>query len=325
MKYPASVILLTLLASGISAQNPTFPTADAQWHTEHLSSYCTGGSSFTHKWTEFLEGDTIVDGHQYAKLMLEPHCISYNGGSSQCSSYVNLSTLGIIPVGGVREDSGRVFFKKFDVPDSLFISYERALKYLNPGAEILIYDINWEVGDSVVYPIDDDSTLVFRVEFIEVVNGKKSFRLDLDNYPGWHDIIVKEGIGGTGGLFHMYYSDYLGLFYLATPVCAVQNNIIVQAGSCAMFCFLVGINEPKANTIKFYPNPAHGQFYLDGAVGDAKYQVRIYNNVGQLLYSDAEFYGNEPLRTDVSGLTGWLFVTLTDINGNISAGKVLVY
>ena len=324
MKLRLAVFIISCIISNVHGQSYPFPIENAEWHTVHVSQYCTGGSNINYYWTEFLEGDTLIDNVTYANLMLWPECIYANAGS-HCQELYFYPDDGINAVGGIREVNGRVLFKKYNVHDSLFSTYERCLSKLFAGEEIILYDYNWESGDSVIYPQLGDEPLIFDIIGINVIEGRKKVGLQQRGKPAWFSFQAIEGIGGIQGLFNMYYANQLAGEYLGENVCSIVNGEIVQEGSCTSQCELVSTDDPVIEQLQLSPNPTNDEFTIGSSTDSNPSVVKFYNLFGQLVYSDTHYETNKSISAVKFGLHGLFFVVRFDLNGQISTGKLLIY
>ncbi len=75
MKRNLFMLCLLFAAPSITyaQQNFSFPESDAEWITTRVSG-CIGGSSIYNLWREYLGPDTLLQGHIYQKLFLQPEC-----------------------------------------------------------------------------------------------------------------------------------------------------------------------------------------------------------------------------------------------------------
>ena len=318
------VIFISCIISNAHGQSYFFPFEDAEWHTRKVSLYCTGGSNANYYWTEFLEGDTLIDNVAYANLMLCPECIYVNAGS-HCQELYSYPDDGINAVGGIRESNGQVFFKKYNVHDSLFATYETCLSNLLDGEEIILYDYNWKSGDSVMYPQPGNEPLIFDIIGYNVVDGRKRVGLQQRGKPAWYFWESIEGIGGKEGLFNMYYANQVAGAYLGENVCAIVNGEIVQEGSCTSQCALLSTNNLFTEQLRLYPNPTNDEFTIGSPTDSNQSVVRVFNLFGQLVYCDTQFVTNKSISARKVGMQGLFIVERTDLNGQISIGRLLVH
>ena len=141
MKFKFAIFFISCFTANMHGQSHPFPTEAAEWHTTHVSSHCTGGSSRHYYWTEFMGGDTLINDIPYTNLMLWPRCIYIDAGNN-CPEEFRYPDDGINAVGGIREVNSQVLFLKYNVPDSLFSDYETGLNAIPAGDEIILFDYN---------------------------------------------------------------------------------------------------------------------------------------------------------------------------------------
>ena len=81
-----------------------------------------------------------------------------------------------------------------------------------------------------------------------------------------------------------------------------------------------GINEPTGNTVRIYPNPSSGQFYISGAeIGN---KIRVYNAVGVAL-KDVTVYGGTELISLDNQPGGMYFITISNDENVVGRYKVI--
>ncbi|MGB3074689.1 MAG: T9SS type A sorting domain-containing protein [Chitinophagales bacterium] len=323
-KLRLAVFIIFCIISNVQGQSFPFPLENAEWHTRKVSLYCIGGSNANYYWTEFVEGDTLIDNVAYANLMLWPECIYVNAGS-HCQERYLYPDDGINAVGGIREVNGRVLFKKYNVHDSLFITYESCLRNLLAGEEIILYDYNWKSGDSVIYPRHGNEPLIFDIVGFNVLDGRKRVGLQQRGKPAWCFWQSIEGMGGKEGLFNMYYPDQTAGAYAGHNVCCIVNGELVQEGSCTSQCELVSTDDPVIEQLPLSPNPTNDEFTIGSSTDSNPFVVKIFNLFGQLVYSDTRFETGKSISAVKLGLHGLLFVVRYELNGQISTGKLLIY
>ncbi len=318
------LLLVFLTAGSLGAQNFPFPTADAEWVTTHVSNYCIGGSNIYFLWREYLGADTVIQGKTYQRLLFQPECEHITTGL-HCTGFDRYYNGGPITVGGIRSDSQKVFFYKFDLADSHFDVYETALKKIPAGQDILLYDFNWAVGDTVVVQMQGGNHLYMRVLEIHVFNGRKEIVVSPLSGVAYQLNIV-EGTGAGAGLFGLYYSSAAS-FYLPLGTCFYHNGGVVLSGQWCGVCGLV--NAPgqsgKLPPVRVYPNPASEAVYVEADPGGGPYQLRVHDLQGRLLYADGAFPGNTSLAVSRLPTNGWVLLSLQTAGGSASwTGRVWV-
>src|SRR5688500_7675684 len=255
------IILIALFSwfhIAIVAQIPTFPTENAKWEMDLGFNVCIGGSNKHIYWTDYLDGDTLVEGISYSKLMMLPHCYYTNPGTHNCYQF-SLADQGVTLVGGIREDSGKVVFRRFDVPDSLFHTYGGSVRNIPQNEDFVIYDLNWVSGDSIYYPLIGGDSLAYDVLGVQLYNGKKRFGLQPRNGHPMNIYTTLEGMGGQKGLFGMYY--HAGYFW--SDLCFYQENELEWGSNCETPCGSVATELADESIIQIYPNPTSDEIFID--------------------------------------------------------------
>lgn len=323
------IFLLAFILNDLFAQEPTFPESDASWITTHTSA-CIVGTLYKYCWTEYLYGDTIIEGKTYTKLILQKHCVYANAGNHCVESYW-YPKYGDFVMGGILEENGRVIFKKFNVADSLFEYYDEALKNVPPNEEIVFYDMNWEVGDSITYPVENGEIFKFDVSYIQEQNGKKKFRLQLRGGAQWMNFIAVEGMGGTMGLFNMYYPNLVNSYYLTVPVCFYHNGELIQEGEyCTNLCEVTNTQDPHTlATSCIFPNPVIENLYVNlGCLNTTSGTIVIRNYLNEILHTESFYNPNLDDTNLTLGLQelpfGIYFITIYSKDALIGVKKFIV-
>jgi hypothetical protein len=234
----------------------TFPTSNAQWHTARWDDLGHITQSYYHYWTEFLDGDTVINNETYHILKLDAHC-TYCNIAHLCNQTYTYPGFGIITVGAMRETEGRVVFRKFDTPHYYNV-FEKALKEIPADYEIVLYDTSWVIGDIVHYPLYSGDSLTFEVVYsTSLQSGKKQFVLNIKDQPNYLFFVVEEGLGGRHGLFNMYYHNVATAYYAPHYNCLIHNDTLVFGGFCENPCQVTNVDFLSTNTYAtICPNPA---------------------------------------------------------------------
>lgn len=110
----------------------------------------------------------------------------------------------------------------------------------------------------------------------------------------------------------------------------MNGNIILQYSSndarfiykiaAEMDCTIAGVAENQAESIMVYPNPASSEINISG---EGISEVRVYNALGQLVYSKTDV--NENLTIDATAFEEGLYlVNIKNINGEESSQRIII-
>ncbi len=157
-----------VISTGLNAQKYVpFPTENAEWNVFYASTF-TGGKIDTTLLKYSLQGDTTINSVLYRK-------VCRNIGSQANPIYRG--------IGGLREQNKKVF--------CIGGNYASDYTFLYSG-EILLYDFNKQIGDTVWYNNQEINYVVTKIDSIKVGTGYRK---------RYNDCIV-EGIGDViGGLY----------------------------------------------------------------------------------------------------------------------------
>ena len=87
-----------------------------------------------------------------------------------------------------------------------------------------------------------------------------------------------------------------------------------------MDCTIAGVAENQAESIMVYPNPASSEINISG---EGISEVRVYNALGQLVYSKTDV--NENLTIDATAFEEGLYlVNIKNINGEESSQRIII-
>ncbi|HLA55024.1 MAG TPA: T9SS type A sorting domain-containing protein [Flavobacterium sp.] len=88
------------------------------------------------------------------------------------------------------------------------------------------------------------------------------------------------------------------------------------------FCTAMGIADHQANSVKVYPNPNTGSFYIEQQWANAD-SIAIYNAIGQLVVS--QILKDASSKIELSNASKGFYFYVTQKNGRaVSCGKILV-
>lgn len=203
------------------------------------------------KYTYYFQRDTIINSYSYHKI--------YSNDSSS-TSYV----------GGLRESDRKIYF--FDN---------------NCQNSILLYDFNFNVGDSILMPfLLCDTTPVYYMNVISidsVLIGDVSYRKRI-NFNYGPPMSWIEGIGSLSGLLYPYYSG-IACICFTHLVCFEQNDTILYLNEEFVPCFdyFVSNNDwgNKFDLLKVFPNPVRNHFSINFESGkEIITGIEFYNILG---------------------------------------------
>ncbi|MDT8411292.1 MAG: T9SS type A sorting domain-containing protein [Vicingaceae bacterium] len=260
-----------------------FPDSSAVWRIEYCYLPTPISSPYCFRYSNFINGDTIINGNTYSKIY--------------SSDVLASDTLNALFVGAVREDTNKRVYLFADSIALYNINNQNPSGLCNDdilNKEVLLYDFSVSVGDTVFYQYVDssriyitsiDSVLVqsqylkrYNYYFISSGINCPSYKNGL--FTGFYYI---EKIGHHSGIFEPY------LYYLNDDwnnLLCFEDTEIAYPDSLACYN-AVGINDAtiKENSVKIYPNPNNGIFNIESPSVTDEVLVTIYNTSGQQIES----------------------------------------
>lgn len=258
--------LSVLTLYGQNSNYVPFPTNNAKWVTVFENCFTTPTRIYSV--SEISENDTIINGINYSMIYTD-----VDTGSTWCA---------------FREENKRIYFL---FPD-------------RNNEEILLYDFNLEVGDTMFYYFEDifETTqhhkVVTAIDTIRLTNGEIRHKWTLEPFIPWvenYSAIGDIWVDGIGSI------DWQGLFNpLVTLVATNGDNYhlglfchndttLFYNPPCPYFyvfgCYLetsVKSFEDISNYISIYPNPAQNQVTIDCQEQKIK-DVEVINIIGKVL------------------------------------------
>jgi hypothetical protein len=158
----------------------------------------------------------------------------------------------------------------------LYLRFLRDMTSINPeflNKDILYFDSNWDVNDTLYYPHFDNINMgIIESKDTITLNGIPHTRWSISSNSGFEDYNEEfiMGIGNSKGLFNLLAPDYTAVDGIAPlNICYTdnsQNTYLAQelyadfAYGVLDICFLLigGLNDYESAPFELYPNP--GQF-----------------------------------------------------------------
>lgn len=253
--------------------------------------------------TEFIQDDTLVEGHKYTFQKDFPFLGTAGPGGSICPPYM-VDTISYRNA-FLREDTIEKKVYIYDVDSS-------------PHDQIL-YDFSLSPGDTFQsdYTTQGGSYVVYSVSDIMLHNGetRKIFCFDpscIMNYI--------ESIGGCNGL---YEPIIMGLGFGSRTLCVKEYGIPVWGSSCNYQ--FVSIPEHATPYVRLVPNPAHEKLSIEFQRNSGKAVIELLNLYGQLCAKIINQTNMDMIVMDVSNFPPGLYlIRITSEEGIVTTDKVLL-
>jgi type IX secretion system substrate protein len=262
-----------------------FPTTTAVWRSLHTSSMGTNDTYYRQ-----MQGDTVIGSYNYKKI----YSIF---GSTLYYAYA------------LRQD----------------IPNKKVYLLDGTGVEVLWFDFNMSVGDTIMFNAPMNDTLyVASIDSVQVGSDyHKAFRIASVN-PMMDPADIIEGVGYTSDFSYNYDYTFENSWSLQ---CFSEENVR-QYPMYPMWpyqCLMtVGIGEQQGDLFDLvvYPNPLQDAAVISVGCNE-NYRIEIINAQGEIvLTKDAS--GNSFAGVDVSELTsGIYFVKLTNQKGSSAVKKIV--
>lgn len=317
-----SVLIFCSEASFAQTYHP-FPDTLAEWSENSGGWWYTSQSlKYYDGYLSSLAGDTIIEGTTYVLLGINhtwTKTTEFSGVLLDAANYP-FQLPGEI-FGALRTDSSkRVWFRRLADSDSGYIYFNF---YYPLDTDILIYDFNLEVGDSVPWK-SSVTNVVMAVDSIHLNNGEWRRRI----YFGLGDYWI-EGIGSTYGLLGSSLNPpLLGGYWLN---CFRQNGLLLYDSipSFNTDCdqTYTAIDNPAGiSTVNVFPNPAIDFLIFKlGKLNGLEAVITIYNENGkQVRIYTASQSPQFIIPTSEIGGDGFYFYTINMEGKGFLAGKFLI-
>jgi len=300
----------------------SFPDTLASWSEYDFG--CSGGGQdplecvFT-GYLLMLSHDSLIAGKNYALVGLNiPWELQTYGPIPYPVNYP-FQLPGTI-IGGLRIDSAKkVWFRKLNDTSEFNID---AAYYFPIDSDILLYDFNIEVGDSLSWTPYEQKLI--QMDSIQLLDGNWRKEFVFNTGEAWI-----EGIGSTFGLFGSYESPpFEGGHFLS---CFRQNDslLLESLSFYSKDCdhVFTGISEVSSHqAINIAPNPTNDFITFDlSDFLNEKFSITIYNSSGQQVNHYRNLHSPR-LAIPVAqlGADGLYFYTINFDEKKIFSGKFLV-
>lgn len=248
LKQKALLLLLLAAAGAVKAQNyePILQEGN-EWHTLYVMvvGFPTPDKHYT--LVNWISEDTLVEGVRYSKIMetLNDEGIPYL-------------------VALLREEGGKVWGRK---KTNGFLS------------EVLLYDFNANIGDTLSFGDFEESFVVDSISF-EQIGGRerKKIWFGLEYEPFGCETWI-EGIGSDMGLLYCGWFHATGGYYKS--LCFHQNEELVWQNPEYDACLITSVEETEMQRTCIYPNPTSDVVSIEGSVKT----LAVFNSFGQCIFS----------------------------------------
>jgi hypothetical protein len=254
----------------------------------------------------FINGDTLIDTTLYQKIYRFTASYYNNGVIDTAQSQY---------IGGLREDTNKhIFFK----PIEIYQSFSNNAYIQNTTLdEFLLYRFDLELNEE--FYLNEFIFYPYTVAAIDSVmidsNYRKQYLIDgLDSK--WI-----EGIGSETSLFGSLFNPFEGFEAL---LCYEDQNTMYygsfnEFGRCTHF--LVGLDENKNLPVRFFPNPAKNEVFIQKDSQERISTLTLINQTGQKVI----YFTDDIEKIDVSMLPrGVYIIMVTTQNQEIIRRKVLI-
>lgn len=234
-KLSLAFLLLPVFISGQSNSYHPFPESGIIWIQSNW--IATPPFMIHDDYNLFISGDTTAGNYTYHKLYTNGH--RYAELHPDDEYYYNRY------FGAFRNDAEN-----------------RKVYFLSQGEDVLAYDFNLTVGDTLPESsiTNQITNMVVAVDSV-LVGDSFHKRFHLSTYEGEPYAALIEGIGSTCGAFCMIQP----VFESGNDLwCARLNNDVIWNFDPENPCLLlVGVEETETlNELAIYPNPSNGLFYI---------------------------------------------------------------
>jgi hypothetical protein len=275
-------VLLLLLSLSIKGQ--TLVSSDKLWST--MQGPVSGCSSyFCRSYYTKFEGDTLVDGIHYMKVL--------RSEDQPMQKW--------IIQGFIREDNNKKIFYRDTIARK----------------ECLLYDFGCETGDTLYLncACREPGFLVDSIKTI-LTDGipRKYFYLTYLEFKTSKEVWI-EGIGSTIGILNGGGFQHCLTGGEEALLCCYEAGIKkYQSPIIQKYCYLSpeiinGIVPEKAvSSVKVYPNPVSDELIVQTATTGNDYTISLFTVKGELVRTECVDGGNNPYRLNVSSLKKGIYL-----------------
>lgn len=308
-----TLIILLLISSTSSFAQTYFPFPDSVGVWKQSTEMNEMTSSSYIYYALFLKGDTLINSNIYKKIFY-----------SQDPNY--LDSVNSPYYGALREENKRIYF----YPDSSFANnynfcFTNSFPLPSINYELLLYDFNANIGDTIVYPhLDSLKMAIISVDSVLIQSNyrkKYNYYLIQSNSssqcnPWGAGYNYVEGIGDiTSGLFSLYKYYFENAEHLN---CFEDDEV---SYSNVSDCMTVGINMIRTDELfELYPNPASNKLFIELEY-PTRTKVLVYNISGKEVYSS--FINQTKSIIDVSSFKSGLYLVKFIDEHGISKSKLI--
>jgi len=248
----------------------------------------------------FLEGDTVLNGKTYRKL-------------------IGRSTYSVPDTyfyGAIREELGKVY--------NYFTDYNTHV-----SGEYLLYDFNVKVGDTIYSTVTagelSRKPVVTKIDTIELLTGEKRKRYYLNGSPCWI-----EGIGNLGGFFNQTH-EIVTNGSIEHIVCFKKNGIeyykydsYCPDGTCCDVLTGLESYNLSNSTVTLSPNPTNRFVRLDLSKSMARcVSIKLINALGNTLLSSNGIKENTDFEIDLTNCSLGLYFVVIEFEKNSEIHKLI--
>jgi hypothetical protein len=185
---------------------------------------------------------------------------------------------------------------------------------------------SWNVvGNSMMNNADSGTVYVDSIS-VEMINGTLRNVLFLKSTPhsciGWDNAKIIEGIGVANEYF---FPDYIDCVVDANEGSAFRcffiGDTLIYSTTTANNCnFINQIDEHEIFEINIYPNPAHGEIYLEYPKDFLIAKIKLYAITGRLIKT----FPKEEKQLNISSLPPGLYILYVEANGKKFREKIII-
>jgi hypothetical protein len=296
----ALLLLLIHAVSSIQSQSAGDIDTLSQWRVD-FDMFNGYGVDYNH-FKYFIDGDTLIDSNLYFKIYRSGYSYEwYNGSMSDFYYYDH-------QFGGVLREQNNSWY-----------SYD-----LYYGYEILLYDFNAEVGDSV-WGIWGGMATISEIDTI-TIDGEPKRRFHL-NGAGWGSgEYMIEDIGATTGLLEpiMFFENTSSMHCFAIDFVPLWINP-ANYPNCDLS---VTIKESeKSEVLSCFPNPFTTCTTIEFELySRSNIQFTVYNSIGEVVYQHEEQNlapGYHSITPQLQHLPAGLYYSVLWSENGVSVVKII--
>ena len=191
---------------------------------------------------------------------------------------------------------------------SAYYREKDGIVYLKKDAtatEKILYNFNLGIGDTL--PAVGDPKGIRIVEKVSTVIYADGIPRKMMTYAKPCQRVVVEGIGDIGAPFYSQLDCTLTNEYYEVTRCFSTDGKLIYKALGIQGCYTVAVKDVDVRLRNIYPNPTTGLLNIDTEDTQAIKSVKIVDNLGRIIQTDAFMATDNGIQLNISNLQNGLY------------------